>query len=447
MSAAGFIHGRLLLPLYEGCVKGRRTYRYWRELDRSQWLSKHALEELQFQRLRRLLDHAYSRSAYYRNEWDRLGIHPRDVQAPGDFQRWPILTRESIRVHRAAMRTTPRLISKSTGGSSGEPLHFDLDHDSNDRRTAAWHRGYGWAHAAPGTRQLYLWGVPPGHRSGASRLKDRLYQALYRRHVVSCFELTPGFERTFLRTLDRDRPDSIVAYVNPLYEVARRLEETGAAPHFRPRSIVVGAEKLHSFQREVIERVFGAPVFETYGSREFMLIGAECEHHSGLHLTAENLLVEIVNPEGQPTPEGQEGDLIVTDLTNRGMPFIRYATGDRAIAGLTCCPCGRGLPLLRKVVGRQLDLIRGAGGVIVPGEFFPHLIKDFPAVRRFQVVQEADGRIRLLLVTHAMASTDRTRLERIIRDTVDPHTQFEDVTDIPLSRAGKHRVVVNRRAA
>src|SRR5207249_9066595 len=100
-------------------------------------------------------------------------------------------------------------------------------------------------------------------------------------------------------------PDVIVAYTNPLYALARSLEDQGLKA-ISPRSIIVGAEKLHPFQRALIERVFGAPVFETYGSREFMLIGAECDRHEGLHLTTENLLVEVLDDDGRPTPEGAE---------------------------------------------------------------------------------------------------------------------------------------------
>jgi phenylacetate-CoA ligase len=210
---------------------------------------------------------------------------------------------------------------------------------------------------------------------------------------------------------------------------------------------VVGAEKLHGFERELIERVFAAPVFETYGSREFMLIAAECERHNGMHLNMEYLFVEILDPSGQPTPAGQEGDLVVTDLFNYGMPFIRYATGDRAVAGLGECSCGRGLPLLKKVTGRQLDMLRTPDGRLIPGEFFPHLIKDFPAVRQFQVVQEHPDLILLRVVADAAWTLETSRqLELITRQTLGPMVRFEiqRVTDIPLTATGKHRVVINK---
>ncbi|MBX3375537.1 MAG: phenylacetate--CoA ligase family protein [Phycisphaeraceae bacterium] len=433
-----------ILPAFESGWKRRRTFRYWDELERSQWLSSEELRRLQHLRLQALLTCAHEHSEYYRQEWTKLGLHPRTLASLDDLGRWPLIDRETVRKHRSAMRTGRRVISKSTGGSTGEPLHFDLDLDSHDRRTAAWHRGYSWAGAGPGTKQLYLWGTRlDGTR--ASRLKDRLYHALHRRHVMSCFDMPRDFAIRFAAELERRKPDAIVAYVNPLYAVARDLDSSGRSLRHRPRSIVVGAEKLHPFQRECIERVFGAPVFETYGSREFMLIGAECDRHSGLHLSAEHLIVEIVDDRGRPASPGHEGEIVVTDLTNLGMPFIRYRTGDRAIAGFDTCPCGRTLPLLRTVVGRQLDIIRTPDGRALPGEFFPHLMKDFAEVRRFQVVQESPTSLHIRLVAPNLTPEARQKLEQRIRDATGPTliVRFEPVNDIPLTGAGKLRLVVN----
>jgi phenylacetate-CoA ligase len=251
----------------------------------------------------------------------------------------------------------------------------------------------------------------------------------------------------FLQRWNRYRPEAVVAYTNPLYFFARLLRERGLRP-FSPRTIVVGAEKLHAFQRELIEEVFAAPVFETYGSREVMLIGAECERREGLHLTMEHLLVEVLDDDGQPTPPGEEGHVVITDLFNYGMPFIRYLTGDRAVAGWGQCSCGRGLPLLRKVVGRQLDVLHTPEGRRVAGEFFPHLLKDFPAVRRFQVVQESPDliRLRVVLKEGRWEPAQRRQVETAVRNVFGSSVRFElqQVEDIPLTAAGKLQVVVNR---
>jgi phenylacetate-CoA ligase len=338
-----------------------------------------------------------------------------------------------------------RWITKSTGGSTGTPVTFDLDLNSNDRRTAAWHRGYAWAAAPPGTRQFYLWGVDLRPRTRVQRFKESLWNRLHRKTVCNSFEMTHKCAPQIAARLARCRPHAIVAYVKPLYELARGLDEQGIQP-YSPRSIVVGAEKLHSFERELIERVFRSPVFETYGSREFMLIAAECEQHRGLHITSEHLLVELLDDKDKPVEPGEEGNVVVTDLFNYGMPFIRYRTGDRAIASGRPCACGRGLPTLSRIVGRQLDIVRTPDGRIIPGEFFPHLMKDFRGVRAFQVVQQRIDSVTVQIVADAGFEVVAPALAATIQQQLGPGVRLsiERVENIPLTAAGKRRVVISQ---
>lgn len=442
-----YLYRYVLLPFFDGVVKGRQTLRYWRESEASQWWDRPQMAAHQLEALNRLLQHARDTCPYYAQTWDKLGLSREPLAALSGLQDWPLMTREIIREQRLRMRSTlemPR-ITKATGGSSGEPLQFDLNTDSNDRRTAMMYRGYGWAGGEPGSKQLYVWGSHVGAVPTWKRWKTGLHQRFDRQLVLSCFEFTPQKMREHLDRWNRYRPEVVVAYTNPLYEFARFCEQQGLVPA-APRSILVGAEKLHDFQRETLTRVFRAPVFETYGSREFMLIGAECDQHTGLHLSEENLLVEILNDDGSPTPEGAEGNVVITDLFNYGMPFIRYVNGDRAVAGFGQCTCGRGLRLLGKVVGRQLDVLDTPDGRKIPGEFFPHLLKDYPAIRRFQVVQEAKERIALkLVVDGGLTIADRERLLSAIQQCTGTAVEILllMVDDIPLTKAGKHRVVVH----
>jgi phenylacetate-CoA ligase len=444
----GSLLWQLPIRAFESGVKRRNTFRYLRELERTQWLRREELEAVQLRALQRLVAHAAERCPYYRDTWRSLGLNPAELTTHDHFRRWPVIDQRTVRENRLAMRAQVpgmRLLSKATGGSTGIPLELDLNPDSYDRRFAASFRGYSWASAGPGTKQLYLWGGMLGDVPRWKRIKNRWYEGLYRRRVLDCFHFGPDRADDFVAELDRYRPDVIVAYTNPLYEFARVLDETGRRP-FTPASVVVGAEKLHDFQRAVIERVFRAPVFETYGCREFMLIGAECERHTGLHVTAEQLAVEVLDDDGAPVPAGTEGNVVITDLYNYGMPFVRYMNGDRAIAGAEACPCGRGLPLLQKVVGRRLDVLVTRDGRTVPGEFFPHFLKDFSAVRRFQVIQSSPDDILLRLVLGpSWSQTDQARVEAEVRKVIGPRCRFtiEVVNDIPLTPAGKHRVVVN----
>ena len=442
------LYRHLLLPFFDGVVKGRQTITHWQRAEETQWWSRAQLEEFQLKSLRALMQHAAATCPFYGADWRERGLSPQLIHSLDDLREWPLLTRETIRRNRINLRTTSpdiRRMTKATGGSSGEPLQFDLDSGSNDRRTAMMYRGYGWANGAPGTKQLFIWGSALGSVPPWKRLKMDLHHAFDRHLVLSCFEFTPDKMRQHFDRMNRYRAEVIVAYTNPLYEFAQFLKRESLTP-VSPGSIIVGAEKLHDFQRTLIEEVFRAPVFETYGSREFMLIGAECNQHAGLHLSMENLLVEILDEDGSPTPAGQEGNVVITDLFNYGMPFVRYVNGDRAVAGFETCSCGRGLPLLRKVVGRQLDMLVTPDGRKIPGEFFPHLIKDFPAIRRFQVVQEAIAHITLKLVVEGgLTLAEREQLLGEIRRCTGTLVEIELqlVDDIPLTKAGKLKVVVN----
>jgi phenylacetate-CoA ligase len=439
---------RQIIRTFESGIKRRKTFRYWNELERTQWLSRDELADIQFRALQQLLIHASETCPYYQETWKRLGIDIHDIKSLSDFQQLPTIDRDTIRENRLRMRAQKprlRLISKSTGGSSGTPLHFDLDLNSNDRRMAAWHRGYTWAGARLGTKQLYLWGVPLTPLPRRKQLKDQFYAHMYGRTTLNTFGLSDSTLAEYHRRLNEVRPDVIVAYTNSVYEFARMLDERQLKP-WRPKSIVVGAEKLHPFQRERIERVFGAPVFETYGSREFMLMGAECERHDGLHLTTEQLLIEIIDDDGCPTPTGKEGNVAVTDLYNYGMPFIRYLNGDRALAGTGACSCGRGLSMLKEVVGRQTDTLHTPDGRHVSGCLFPHLMKDFAAIKRFMVVQPALDLLQLHVVVSADWNADsQARMEQSVRSVMGPMVQVKTkvVDQIPLTLAGKQRVVVN----
>ncbi len=438
----------LIIPGFESLLKRRKTFRFWRELEASQWWPRRRLEALQLERLRGLIGYCFAHSAYYRDLWRAHGLDLRQLQSLDDFRKWPVTPRQAMHDHRDRIRSDVRaqkVVSKATGGSSGAPLQFLIDLEANERRTAAALRGYAWAGATPGTRQTHLWGVTLAGASRARRWKEWLYaRYLYRRDVLNVFELSDRSIPQFLARIHRFRPEVLVAYANPLYVLAREIEQRGLRP-YHPRALIVGSERLYDFQRALIERVFDAPVFDTYGSREFTLIGAECERHLGLHLTTENLLVEVLDQDGRPAHPGDEGDVVITDLFNVAMPFVRYAIGDRARAGLRACPCGRGLPLMHEVVGRQMDILVTTDGRRLPGAFFPHLLKDYVAVRQFQVIQRSSDLVELSLVVDANWQPHaREALRRQVQQALGHATRLviREVDQIPLTAAGKSRVVI-----
>lgn len=442
---------RVIWPAYEGGLRRRDTPAYMRRYERDQWLAPEEVASLQFQRLKRLLDWCYREVPYYKRRWDALGIVPQDIRDMDDYARLPVLTKADIRDNADEIKATSLKASlgyKATGGSTGEPLRFGFTRESNDRRVAVMWRGYGWAGSRMGRRTLFLWGGAVGNPSAMHRMKDRIYNAVFARKLLDSFHMNESNMADYADAIDAYRPEVVVGYVGPLV----RLAEWLLANHrqvARPASVIGAAEALHPFQRELIEKAFGAPAYNTYGCREFMLIASECEHRQGLHVNADHLVVETLDHEGMPAPGGS-GEVAITDLFNYGMPFIRYVNGDMATYATSTCACGRGLPMLASVDGRKLDAIRTPAGHILPGEFFPHMLKDVPGLARFQLVQRRLDRLDLSIVRgrgFEDASLDYIRREvgKVLGDSAELHCHFVD--DIPLTRSGKLRVTVSELAS
>lgn len=438
---------RVLFPAYETGLRRRRTLAYLDTYRREQWLAPEQIAALQWERLQRLLDHCYREVPYYRRRWRELGIAPGDIRNLDDYARLPVLTKADIREHFDELKADSwrdRLLYKATGGSTGEPMRFGFTRESNDRRTAVMWRGYEWAGSRMGRRTLFLWGGAVGDPTRAHQLKDRLYNAVFARRVLNSFSMTEANMAEYADAIDRYRPDIIVAYVGPLVQLAEWLLACGRKV-WQPHAIIGGAEAMHGFQRDAIQQAFGAPAFNTYGCREFMLIAAECEQRHGLHVNSDHLVVELRLPDGAASG-CTTGDVIVTDLFNYGMPFVRYANGDMATASTQRCACGRGLPLLARVEGRILDAIRTPGGHVLPGEFFPHMLKDVPGVQRFQLVQRRLDHLDLSIVRGAGfddASLEyiHREVDKVLGDSVQLHCHFVD--EIPLTSSGKRRVTVS----
>lgn len=438
---------RVLFPAYESGLRRRHTLAWLADYQRDQWLVPEQIAALQWQRLKRLLEHCHREVPYYQRRWRELGVVPADIRNLDDYAKLPLLTKADIRANFDELQADSwrgRLLTKATGGSTGEPMRFGYTRESNDRRTAVMWRGYEWAGSRMGRRTLFLWGGAVGEPTRTHQLKDAIYNRLFARHVLNSFHMTEANMAEYADAIDRYRPEIIVAYVGPLVRLAQWLI-ANKRRIWRPQGIIGAAEALHEFQREIIEQAFGAPAFNTYGCREFMLIAAECEKRHGLHINADHLVVELQKPQHAP-PDTHTGEVVITDLFNYGMPFLRYANGDMATAATEACSCGRGLPLLSRVEGRVLDAIRTPSGHVLPGEFFPHMLKDVPGVQRFQLVQRRLDRLDLAIVRGADFDEDslayiRREVAKVLGDSVALDCRF--VEDIPLTPSGKLRVTVS----
>jgi phenylacetate-CoA ligase len=303
---------------------------------------------------------------------------------------------------------------------------------------------------------MHLWGVAPNTPSLVKRAKTALDRKLRRDIYVSCMVRSDEALRAMVETIRRRRPEAMLGYAQALADLARYINRHGLRD-WDTIPVVYGAERLWPHDREALEDAFGPAVFETYGCREFMLMGSECEVHDGLHESAENLIVEILveQPDGthRIARPGEIGEVAITDLHNLANPFIRYLIGDRALArNATGCACGRTLPRFGPVQGRVTETLRDGTGNLVEGILFNILFTEVAAcARQFQAVQRVDGSVVLNIVPHADSGIPR-QTETTIRNFVGTHLRgvpfaIQLMSEIPLTKAGKLQRVVVERAA
>lgn len=437
----------VLLPAYDR-VRGREYVERRNFLEGSQWWSAERIREFQWSELKKLLAHVFASVPYLKARYRAAGIAFEDLKSWDDFRCLPTLTRAEINAHRRELCSTTykgKLLPHATGGSTGVPTRFFRTYESYDWRTAAKDRAYSWTGWRLGEPALYLWGAPVGSVPWRQALKTRAYEAVQRQLIVNTFRQDDAlWDDVYARAL-KFRPMLVVGYVSSLEAFADYLRRTGRTIPGATCAIAA-AEPLHEDARERIEHGLGVPLSNTYGSREFMSIAAECECRDGLHVNAENLIVEPRDGDGDGSSlDSGPSELLITDLHNYGMPFVRYESGDLGRISHTSCPCGRGLPRLDAIEGRVVDALRAADGRTVPGEFFPHLLKDIPELAQYRVEQKSIERLVISVVlTGPLSESSENLMRGEVAKVFGPRTvcELQPVTHIPALSSGKRRVTV-----
>ncbi len=247
-----------------------------------------------------------------------------------------------------------------------------------------------------------------------------------------------------LAKVDRFAPHTIVMFASAAEIICQRARAKGWRPRKLPHAVITGAEILFENQRRLIEETFGCPAFETYGSREFMLIACECEAHDGMHISGENLMVEVCQ-DGQPAAQGELGELLITDLHNYAQPFIRYRNHDMSSwRSFERCACGRYLPRLNQVEGRLMDMITAPDGRRLTGLFFPHLLKDYNAIVRYQIVQDQPDHIviRVKLASPLDPADAQTIVSKFEETLPGVQAELREVAEIEVAPTGKVRTTI-----
>jgi phenylacetate-CoA ligase len=435
-----FLNRHLMHPLM-AWREGSRHLKHLRTLQRTQYDPPEVIRARQLAALKEQLRHAWDTVPYYRAAWDKAGVHPSDVRELADLEAFPILTKADIRRHNRALVSSAydvaKLRVKRTSGSTGVPLTVYCDEPAVQWKTACTIRSDEWSRYRLGQRVAKVWGNPEYRHFG---LKGRLRNHFFDRAVyLDTLHLNDERIAEFARAIRRHRPGLIFGHAHSLYLVACALKKAGILD-VRPSGIISTAMILHDWQRGAIEEVFGCPVTNRYGCEEVSLIASECEAHHGLHVNADSILTEVAD----------DGKLLVTDLCNRAMPLVRYQVGDVVVPSNRTCRCGRGLPLIERVEGREADYVVTPAGNLISGisltENFALLI---PGTAQVQIVQESVSHLRIVLVAdEAFGAASRVKIAALVHDTFGAGVvhDVELVDAIPQEPSGKYRFCISKVA-
>jgi phenylacetate-CoA ligase len=421
---------------------------YYYYLKSTEFLGRQQLEELQTDRLRKLLHHTYQHVPYYRKSFQLSGL---SLQSPIEIEKIPLLSKSDVRnnIHFSMFSKDHKkkeMLRIQTSGSTGQPFICYADKFQLEMRFATTLRALemtGWRF---GKKQLRLWHQTLG-MTKKQALQEKIDSILLRRKFVPAFEMTEKSVAKLFRMIEKYKPVLIDGYAESLNFISMFAPYSTSQDRI---AVMSSAQQLTPETRHMIQEKLSAKVFDKYGSREFSGIAYQCTEGRNFHVQDESYIVEILI-DGRKALPGEVGELVITDLNNFSVPLIRYRIGDLALAvEQNPCPCGRNHSQIGMISGRTQALVLCENGVWLPGTFFAHFFKDYQfAIQHFQIVQEKPGAFRVNIIPTSRYTLE---IESQIRDGLYRFTgsataiEFLQVKEIPMERTGKRTPVISKVA-
>lgn len=425
----------------------------YRELGRTQWLDPAAVRERQLEQVRLLLAHCAAHVPYYRELLARAGVRPATVTTLHDFRRIPVLPRSVYRERTAEFRAdqlppgTTEAGPSHTSGTSGIPIELRQTNVVRLWWLAFYLRDLEWSGLNPrgtlaGIRTAKLMDPEEKRRF----MEGGIAVPCWNPHLDGLIHSGPSYgmdlhqdPRRQLDWLLGLQPDYLLSFPSNLDFLGSLLRERGeriAGLH----AIQTFAETLTEEVQARIESAFGVPVKNLYSCSEAGYVASPCPAGHGLHVHAENVLLEVLDEQGRPCPPGRRGKVVLTALHNFLTPFIRYEILDEATLGPEPCPCGRGLPLLTRVWGKCRPLMHLPGGRRKVPVALAECFRTMAGVRQHQVVQRAVDHVVVRLVPDRHWTADLPdQIRRVFEEFFEGPVRidFELVERLPLPPGGK----------
>ena len=446
MNVPPTVAGGIVYPLQERLV-GRPTFDMLASLERTQWLDRRGIENVQLDKLQRLLACATAHCPWHRHRIEQAGLGGHELAKLSDLAQLPTMTKADAAAHRDELvwRGVPGGAHKyNTGGSSGQPLIFYFGRERQASDAAGRMRARRWWGVEPGEREVYLWGAPVelSKTDWVKTVRDRLINQL----VLNAFAMSPERMDGYLDAIESYRPRCIYGYASSVALLAAHARERGrrlALPGLKV--VCTTGEPLYEHQRALIREVYGAPVANEFGSRDIGFTAHETPEGQML-LISESIVLEVLDDAGQPVPPGEVGEAVMTGLCSAAQPFIRYRTGDMVRLSPEPDRGGRGLHVIAEVVGRSTDFLVRADGTIMHALAGIYVVRGVEGVAEFKLVQHDLRDVEVLVVTDPRWTPDgeaaiETGLQRRLGS--DVRVAVRRVEHIAPEASGKHRYVVS----
>jgi len=383
---------------------GYHFLQYSNWLKKTQWLPEEDIKIIQEKLFLKLIRHAYSQVPYYKTLFQKNGISLSEIKSLDDIHKIPIMTKEDIR------NNFPQLIAYNyktyspslhhTSGSTGEPVHYYIDKKLSALISSIVWRHWNWCGIKYNDKIAVFRGTLINEFGKKAPCYYRIDNNGKQLHF-STFHMNDSVMDKYINKLNSYKPDLIRGYPASL-EILSNFIVNNNKSIIKPKAIHTSSEMLLPSQRKIIEQAFGAPVFDWYSHGESTVAAGECEQHSGLHLNSEFGYTEFI-PENSIDSTNKVYKIISTSLWNYSMPIIRYDTEDLVELNGKKCNCGRGLPLINKVIGRRADILIGSNNIKISPSSMVHFWKyriagQLQDIIFSQIIQYSEKRITILLV-------------------------------------------------
>ena len=377
----------LVYPLQEKAFH-RPTFPYLSRLERSQWLSRADLEQLQAEKLRALLNVAHAHCTWHRQRMQAAGLHPDDVNDLSALRRLPTMDKAQAAAHReerVCVAVPGGLYHPPPCGVGGQPRlsFFGPARQASD--AAGRIRARRWWGGEVGEPEVYIWGAPVelNKTDWVKTVRDRLLNQL----VLNAFAMSPERMDRYLDAIESFQPRSIYGYSSSVALLAAHARERGRRLRLpRLKVVCTTGEPLYDHQRGLMREVFGVPVANEFGSRDIGFTAHETPHGQML-LMSESIILEVLDANGNPVAPGEMGEAVMTGLCSEAQPFIRYRTGDMVRMSPEADKDGRGLHVITEVMGRQTDFLVRSDGTIMHALAGIYVLRAVDGVGEFKLIQ------------------------------------------------------------